>query len=100
MRSGSRSWMSAARSRPPALARRWIEPLVVQVNDAQGKGLAGALVQFSASGDVTFDPSSGLTGSDGQFSTAVRLGGMSGRYQLIAKTHDKAGKLLRWRSAR
>jgi len=70
------------------------QPVVVQVNDAQGNGLAGALVQFSASGDVKFDSSSGLTGSDGQIGTTVRLGGMSGRYQRMARTRDKVGRPL------
>ena len=70
------------------------QPVVVKVTDAQGNGLAGALVQFSASGGLTFDPSSGPTGSDGQFSSAVRLGGMSGQFQVIARTRDRQGKLL------
>ncbi len=70
------------------------QPLVVQVNDAQGNGVAGALVAFHAAGGVRFDPPSGLTGSDGQFSATARLGGASGRYSLVATTRDKAGKPL------
>jgi mono/diheme cytochrome c family protein len=70
------------------------QPVVAQVNDAQGNAVAGALVQFRASGGVRFDPPSGLTGSDGQFTTAVRLGSLSGTYSLIATTRDKAGKAL------
>ncbi len=70
------------------------QPLVVQVNDAQRSAVAGALVEFSAPSGVLFQPPSGLTGSDGQFSTTVRLGGMSGRYSLVATTRDKAGKPL------
>ncbi|MGP8247219.1 MAG: Ig-like domain-containing protein [Bryobacteraceae bacterium] len=70
------------------------QPLVVQVNDAQGNGVAGALVEFSASSGVAFNQPSGLTGTDGQFSTAVRLGGMSGRYSVVATARDKAGKPL------
>lgn len=70
------------------------QPVVVQVNDAQGNGLAGALVQFSAASGVAFDPPSGLTGPDGQVSTAVRLGGVSGRYSLVAASRDKTGKVL------
>ena len=68
------------------------QPVVAQVNDAQGTGVTGALVQFSAPDGVRFDPPSGLTGSDGQFSTTVRLGGASGGYSLVATTQDKAGK--------
>lgn len=70
------------------------QPVVVQVNDAQGNGVAGALVRFSAASGVVFDPVSGLTGADGQFSTAVRLGSRSGRYSLVATTRDKSGKTL------
>ncbi|MGB9454983.1 MAG: c-type cytochrome [Bryobacteraceae bacterium] len=70
------------------------QPVVAEVNDAQGNGVAGALVEMRAAGGVRFDPPSGLTGSDGQFSTTVRLGSMSGRYSLIATTRDKAGKSL------
>lgn len=68
------------------------QPLVAQVNDAQGAAVAGALVQFNSSGGARFDPPSGLTGSDGQFSTKVRLGGTAGRYALVATTKDKTGK--------
>jgi mono/diheme cytochrome c family protein len=70
------------------------QPVVVQVNDAQGSGVAGALVEFSAASGVRFDPPSGLTGSDGQLSTTIRLGGMSGGYSLVATARDKAGKPL------
>jgi mono/diheme cytochrome c family protein len=68
------------------------QPVVAQVNDAQGSPVGGALVQFSATGTARFDPPSGLTGSDGQFTTKVQLGGISGRYSLIATTRDKSGK--------
>ncbi|MGD1094486.1 MAG: cytochrome c [Bryobacteraceae bacterium] len=70
------------------------QPLVAQVNDAQGNGVLGALVEFSSAGGVRFDPPSGLTGSDGQFTTTVRLGSASGGYSLVATTRDKAGKSL------
>ena len=68
------------------------QPVVAQVNDAQGAAVAGALVQFSSNGGVHFDPPSGLTGTDGQFTTKVRLGGAAGRYALMATTKDKTGK--------
>lgn len=70
------------------------QPVVAQVNDAQGNGVAGAFVEFGAPGGVRFDPPSGLTGSDGQLSTTARLGGAAGRYTLTATTRDKAGKPL------
>jgi len=68
------------------------QPVVVQVNDDQGNALPGALVQFSASAGVTFDPPNGLTDSSGQVTANVSLGGMAGRYQLIAFTFDKSHK--------
>ena len=68
------------------------QPLVVQVNDAQGNAVTGALVMFSAPADVSFDPAQGLTDSSGQVSTNVTLGGTSGRYHLTAASTDKNGK--------
>ena len=68
------------------------QPVVVQVNDDQGNGVAGALVEFSAPPGVTFDPPNGLTDSSGQVLTNVSLGGMAGRYQLTASSLDKSGK--------
>ncbi len=68
------------------------QPLVVQVNDAQGTAVPGALVEFSAAPGVTFDPQSALTDSSGQVSTNVSMGGMAGRYQVTASTFDPAHK--------
>jgi mono/diheme cytochrome c family protein len=68
------------------------EPLVVQVNDTQGAPVEGALVRFRGPGGVTFQPDHGLTGSDGQFTTTVTLGGMPGHYQIAATTTNQAGK--------
>lgn len=68
------------------------QPVVVQVNDAQGSGIAQALVQFSAAPGVVFDPPYALTDSSGQVSTNVSLGGMAGRYRLKAFTYDKSHK--------
>src|SRR5271166_5133843 len=56
------------------------QPIVVQVNDAQGSPVAGALVEFHTAGGATAAPSAGLTGVDGQFTSTVTLGGSSGRY--------------------
>lgn len=70
------------------------QPVIVQVNDAQGNAVAGALVEFTAAPGVTFDPSSALTDSSGQVSTAVALGSMAGRYQLTASTFDKSQKKI------
>jgi len=70
------------------------QPVVVQVNDEQGAGVTGILVEFNAAPGVTFDPSFGLTDSSGQITTRVALGGMAGRYQLTALSADKAGKKI------
>ena len=74
------------------------QPLVVQVNDDQGNAIAGATVTFSGPSGVTFDPPSGLTDSSGQLSTNVTLGGMAGRYQLVASTMTKGQKRVEIKS--
>lgn len=68
------------------------QPVVVQVNDAQGNGVTGAAVDFSGPAGVVFDPPSGLTDSSGQLTTNVSLGNGAGRYELIATTYDKSHK--------
>lgn len=68
------------------------QPVVVQVNDEQGNAVTGALVEFGATNGVTFDPAFALTDSSGQVTTNVSLGGMAGRYQLIASIFDKSHK--------
>jgi len=70
------------------------QPVVVQVNDEQGSGVAGALVLFSAAPGVAFDHSSGLTDSSGQVTVNVSLGGIAGRYQIVASTIDKSRKKM------
>ena len=68
------------------------QPVVVQVNDAQGTAVPGALVEFTAASGVAFDPASALTDSSGQVTANVSLGGMAGRYQITASTFDKSHK--------
>jgi mono/diheme cytochrome c family protein len=68
------------------------QPVVVQVNDEQGTAVTGALVEFSAAPGVAFDPPSALTDSSGQVTTNVSVGGMAGRYQIVASTTDKSHK--------
>jgi mono/diheme cytochrome c family protein len=65
-------------------------PLVVQVNDALGNAVTGALVEFHGPAGVLFDPAAVLTDSSGQATTAVRLGSVGGRYELSATTPAKA----------
>jgi len=74
------------------------QPLVVQVNDAQGAAVAGAAISFRAGGGATVMPAEGLTGSDGQLTVSVAVGGVAGRYQVTATTRDKAGKAIELRS--
>ena len=68
------------------------QPVVVQVNDAQGTAVPGALVRFTGASGVAFRPDRGLAGSDGQITTSVTLGGMPGHYQITAATLTAAGK--------
>ena len=68
------------------------QPLIVQVNDKQGNSVTGALVSFTGSGGVKFNPAQGLTDSSGQATTQVTLGGMAGRYELTASSTDSAGR--------
>lgn len=68
------------------------QSVVVQVNDEQGTAVAGALVEFSAAPEVTFDQQSALTDSSGQVTTNVSLGGMAGRYRVTASTLNKSHK--------
>ena len=68
------------------------QPLVVQVNNAQGSPVAGVLVTFRAAGGIVLTPSAGLTGDDGQLSVTCQVGSTAGRYQIVAATTDKGGK--------
>ena len=70
------------------------QPLIVQVNDDSGNAVTGAPVSFSGPAGVAFDPQSGITDSSGQSSTNVMLGGMAGRYQIVASTTTKAQKKI------
>ena len=68
------------------------QPVVVQVNDDQGNGVASALVEFSGPAGVTFDPWAVLTDSSGQATTNVKLGEQGGRYRISARTLKKDQK--------
>ena len=68
------------------------QPVVVQVNDAQGAPVAGALVRFTGAGGMSFQPDRGLTGTDGQFTASVALGGTRGHYRVTATTLTAARK--------
>ncbi len=68
------------------------QPVVVQVNDASGNGIAGAAVYFSGPSGLSFTPDSALTDSSGQVTSTVALGQQAGRYKLVASTRDASGK--------
>jgi mono/diheme cytochrome c family protein len=73
------------------------QPVVIQVNDEQGNAVPGALIAFSGPAGVQFDPAAGLTDSSGQLTSNVSLGGMAGRYQIVASTMSKAQKCVELR---
>ena len=68
------------------------QPIVVQVNDEQGNAVQNALVTLSGPAGMNFDPAAGLTDSTGQLTSNVSLGGMAGRYQIVASTMTKTQK--------
>jgi len=72
-----------------AVGARLDQPVVVQVNDEQGNAVTGALVSFHGASGVDFEPAAGATDSSGQFTTTINLGGMAGRYQIVASTLTK-----------
>ena len=66
------------------------DPVVVQVNGADGNALAGALVSFDGDG-LVLNPTEALSDSSGQVSVSVQLGGIPGSYQLVADTPKPGG---------
>lgn len=68
------------------------QPVVVQVNDDQGNGVAGAPVTLSGPAGFSFDPATGLTDSSGQFTASVAPGYATGHFAITASTTTKAGK--------
>jgi mono/diheme cytochrome c family protein len=70
------------------------QPVVVQVNDASGNGIAGAAVYFSGPAGSSFTPAAALTDSSGQVTSTVQLGQPAGRYKLNGSTRDASGKTI------
>ena len=66
------------------------DPLVVQVNGADGNPVAGALVSFRCEG-IIFNPPAALSDSSGQVSVALQLGSIPGGYQVAAETPKSGG---------
>jgi Cytochrome C oxidase, cbb3-type, subunit III len=67
-----------------------LQPVVVQVNGADGNPVTGALISFKGEG-VQFNPVQALSDSSGQVTTAVQVGFTSGDYQLVAETPKQGG---------
>jgi mono/diheme cytochrome c family protein len=66
------------------------QPVVVQVNGADGNPVTGALVIFHGEG-VHFTPEQTLSDSSGQATTSPQLGFNAGDYQITAETPKKEG---------
>ncbi len=69
------------------------DPIVVQVNGADGNAVAGSLVTFHGDG-LRFTPSQALTDDSGQVSTVAQLGTMPGSYVIVAETPKSGGGLF------
>lgn len=69
---------------------RLADPLVVQVNGADGNAVVGALVKFRGDG-AAFVPAQALTDDSGQVSTIVQLGSVPRSYLLVAETLKRGG---------
>jgi mono/diheme cytochrome c family protein len=66
------------------------QPLVLQVNGADGNPLTGALVTLHSEG-MQFTPAQALTDSSGQITVIAQLGYNPGDYQLTAETPKSGG---------
>lgn len=66
------------------------QPVVVQVNGADGNPVTGALVTFRGEG-LRFNPAQALSDSSGQVTTTAQLGFAAGDYQVIAETPKSGG---------
>lgn len=67
------------------------DPVVVQVNGADGNALPEALVSFHGNG-IVLNPTEALTDSSGQVSVSVQLGAIPGSYQVVAETPKSGTK--------
>ncbi len=66
------------------------QPVVVQVNGADGNPVSGALVSFRGEG-LQFNPAQALSDSSGQVTTSAQLGFTAGEYQINAVTPKQGG---------
>jgi hypothetical protein len=76
------------------------DPLVVEVNDAEGRPVVGTSVEFSFAGDVAdgaVTPGSAVTDDQGRASTEVQLGTVEGDQPVEALVAAGADSALRTR---
>jgi hypothetical protein len=76
------------------------EPLVVEVNDAEGRHVVGTAVQFTFAGDVAdgaVTPGTAVTDDQGRASTEVQLGTVEGDQPVEALVAAGADSALRTR---
>ncbi len=66
------------------------QPVVVQVNGADGNPVTGAVVSLHGEG-IRPDPAHALSDSSGQVSATVWLGSAPGDYQIVAETPKSGG---------
>jgi len=66
------------------------DPVVVQVNGADGNAVAGALVSLHGDG-LRLEPYQGVSDASGQVSVAVQLGSTPGNYRIVAETPKTGG---------
>ena len=69
------------------------DPVVIQVNGADGNGLTGVAVRFHGEG-LKFNPAQAISDSSGQATTAVRLGSAPGNYEVVAEAPKAGGGTL------
>jgi mono/diheme cytochrome c family protein len=70
------------------------QPVVVQVNDAQGAAVKGALITMAGTPGTTVEPSQGLTDDSGQLTTLVSAPGQAGHFEINASTLGIDGKMV------
>jgi hypothetical protein len=68
------------------------DPVIVQVNGADGNPLPGVAVRFRGEG-LKFNPPEATSDSSGQVTTGVRLGSAPGDYEIIAETPKSGGSI-------
>jgi mono/diheme cytochrome c family protein len=69
------------------------DPIVVQVNGADGNPVVGAFVTFRGEG-LGFNVAQSLTDESGQASTVAQLGSIPGNYVIIAESPKAGGGIL------